>query len=95
DGGDICLRVEDRGDEARVSVSDQGIGIIPEALPQLFDRFYRAKGALTLGVQGLGLGLYITKGLIEAHGGRIWVETEVNKGSTFVFTLPYTQPPGE
>jgi len=95
DGGDICLRVEDRGDEARVSVSDQGIGIIPEALPQLFGRFYRAEGALTLGVQGLGLGLYITKGLIEAHGGQIWVETEVNKGSTFVFTLPYTQPPGE
>ncbi len=95
DGGDILLRVEDRGYEARVSVSDHGIGIVPEALPQLFGRFYRAQGALTLGVQGLGLGLYITKGLIEAHGGQIWVDSEVGKGSTFVFTLPYSQPPDE
>ncbi|MDQ6603770.1 MAG: PAS domain S-box protein [Chloroflexota bacterium] len=93
DGGDIRLCVEDRGDEARVSVSDQGIGIIPEALPQLFGRFYRAEGALTLGAQGLGLGLYITKGLVEAHGGQIWVDSTVGTGSTFVFTLPYAQPP--
>ena len=93
DGGDILLRIEDRGFEARVSVSDTGIGIIPEALPQLFGRFYRAEGALTLGVQGLGLGLYITRGLIEAHGGRIWVDSEVGKGSTFIFTLPTTWSP--
>jgi signal transduction histidine kinase len=64
-------------------------------LPQLFGRFYRAEGALALGVQGLGLGLYITKGLIEAHGGQIWVDSDVGTGSTFVFTLPYTQPPDE
>jgi PAS domain S-box-containing protein len=93
DGGAIVLRVEDRGYEARVSVSDQGIGIIPEALPRLFGPFYRAEGALTLGVQGLGLGLYITKALIEAHGGEIWVDSEAGKGSTFIFTLPYTEPP--
>lgn len=86
------MRVEDRGYEARVSVSDQGIGIIPEALPRLFGPFYRAEGALTLGVQGLGLGLYITKALIEAHGGEIWVDSEVGKGSTFVFALPSTPP---
>lgn len=95
DGGDILLRVEDRGYEARVSVIDQGIGIIPDALPHLFGPFYRAEGALTLGVQGLGLGLYITKALIEAHGGEIWVDSEPGKGSTFIFTLPYTRPPTE
>ncbi len=93
DGGDIFLRVEDRGYEARVSLRDQGIGIIPDALPQLFNRFYRAEGALIRGVQGLGLGLYITKGLIEAHGGQIWVESAVGTGSTFIFTLPCAQPP--
>lgn len=95
DGGDIVVRVEDRRYEARVSVSDQGIGIAPEALPRLFGRFFRAQGALTLGVQGLGLGLYITKGLIEAHGGEIWVDSEPGKGSTFIFTLPSTPLPGE
>jgi signal transduction histidine kinase len=95
EGGEIALRVEDRGYEARVSVSDQGIGITPEALSRLFGPFYRAEGALTLGVQGLGLGLYITKALIEAHGGEIWVDSEVGAGSTFIFTLPSTQPPDE
>lgn len=95
DGGDILLRVEDRGYEVRVTVSDQGIGIIPDVLPHLFGRFYRAEGALTLGVQGLGLGLYITKALIEAHGGEIWVDSEAGKGSTFIFTLPYIQPAEE
>jgi PAS domain S-box-containing protein len=95
DGGDILLRIEDRAYEARVSVSDHGIGIISDALPHLFSRFYRAEGALTLGVQGLGLGLYITKALVEAHGGEIWVDSEPGKGSTFIFTLPYTQPPKE
>jgi two-component system, OmpR family, phosphate regulon sensor histidine kinase PhoR len=69
EGGEIVLRVEDRGYEARVSVSDQGIGITPEARSHLFGSFYRAEGALTLGVQGLGL--YITKALIKAHGGEI------------------------
>ncbi len=95
DGGEIVLRVEDRGYEARVSVSDQGIGILPDAIPHLFGRFYRAAGALTLNVQGLGLGLYITKALIEAHGGQIQVDSEVGVGSTFVFTLPATQPPDD
>jgi signal transduction histidine kinase len=84
----VRFRYSPEGDEARVSVSDQGIGIIPEALSHLFGPFYRAEGALTLGVQGLGLGLYITKALIEAHGGEIWVDCEVGKGSTFIFTLP-------
>jgi signal transduction histidine kinase len=72
-----------------VSVTDQGRGIDPEDLPHLFQRFYRAKGTTA---EGIGLGLYITKQLIEAHGGRIWVESEVGKGSTFYFTLPTVDP---
>jgi PAS domain S-box-containing protein len=89
EGGAIRLLIADGGDAARVSVADEGIGIVPEAIPQLFSRFYRAEGAQHRGIQGLGLGLYITRALIEAHGGRIWVESEVGKGTTFTFTLPY------
>ncbi len=68
-----------------VSVADHGSGIAPEDLPNLFRRFYRAAQARS--VDGLGLGLYITKGLVEAHGGKIWVESKVDEGSVFHFTL--------
>ena len=71
---------------ALVSVTDQGVGIAPDELPNLFDRFYRAKA--TEKTEGLGLGLYISHLIIEAHGGRIWAESEQGKGSTFHFTLP-------
>ncbi len=69
-----------------VSVADQGEGIAPEDLPHVFERFYRARGARR--TEGIGLGLYITRMLVEAHGGRIWAESEPGKGSTFYFTLP-------
>ncbi len=72
--------------ELVVSVTDQGQGISPDKLPNIFDRFFRAKGPSSAG--GMGLGLYITWLLVEAHGGRIWVESELGKGSTFYFTLP-------
>jgi PAS domain S-box-containing protein len=90
-GGEVRVEVEDLGDAAQVSVSDQGIGIAPDELPHLFDRFYRASSTTT-GAQGLGLGLYISHSLVVAHGGRIWVESEVGRGSTFRFTLPYPPP---
>ena len=69
-----------------ISVSDQGTGIPAEAIPHLFERFYRAPGKRK--TEGIGLGLYITKVLVEAHGGHIRVESEVGTGSTFSFTLP-------
>ncbi|MGI5836537.1 MAG: sensor histidine kinase, partial [Chloroflexota bacterium] len=69
---------------------DKGIGIAPDELPHLFERFYRIKG--TRKAEGLGLGLYITQMLVEAHGGKIWVESEPGKGSTFSFTLPIANP---
>jgi PAS domain-containing protein len=86
-GGEIVVAVSRTGDEARVAVIDRGAGIPPEALPHLFDRFYRVRA--TAGrAQGLGLGLYITDQLVRAHGGRIAVESEVGRGSTFTVTLP-------
>jgi signal transduction histidine kinase len=75
--------------EAITAVSDQGPGIAPDEILHIFERFARS----TLGrrrAEGLGLGLYITRGLVEAHGGRIWVESKLGQGSTFRFSLPLT-----
>jgi PAS domain S-box-containing protein len=92
DGGTIVVQVEDRGCEARVSVSDQGPGIAPDALPNLFGRFFRTAEARASGAEGLGLGLYISRNLVEAHSGRIWAESTPGQGSTFTFALPYAVP---
>jgi signal transduction histidine kinase len=70
-----------------VSVKDEGMGIAPEEMPLLFDRFYQAKRAREMRA-GLGLGLYIVHGLVAAHGGRIWVDSEPAHGSTFHVWLP-------
>jgi len=82
------VRIDARrqGEEIVIAVSDQGSGIAPEDLPHLFERFFRAGGERKS--EGIGLGLYISKLLVEAHGGRIWAESEVGTGSTFFFTLP-------
>ncbi|HEX5754321.1 MAG TPA: ATP-binding protein [Archangium sp.] len=87
-GGTIRVRVERDGAQARVSVSDSGIGIPPDQKDHLFERFFRARNAPISGFGGLGLGLYICRDIVERHGGRIWVESEVGHGSTFHFTLP-------
>jgi signal transduction histidine kinase len=73
------------GDFVHVSVADEGPGITPEDLPRIFDRYYR--GQRHEG-EGLGLGLFIVRKLVEAHGGRIWAESQPGRGSTFTFTLP-------
>jgi PAS domain S-box-containing protein len=85
-GGEILVRVEAAAGEARVSVADRGRGIPDDVLPHLFERFYRGRHAA--GEAGLGLGLYISRMLVEAHGGRIWAETERGVGSTFIVALP-------
>ncbi len=87
-GTPVLLRARQQDGEVMVSVSDQGQGIAAEEIPRLFTRFYRAKGRKA---EGIGLGLYITRVLVEAQGGRVWVESEVGKGSTFYFTLPVVQ----
>jgi PAS domain S-box-containing protein len=86
-GGAITVSVERVVDEVRFAVTDTGPGIIAEDLPHVFDRYWRAKRTERGSV---GLGLYIVKGIVEAHGGRIWVESRVGIGSTFYFTLPAT-----
>lgn len=85
-GSSVAVKAESRKGELFFQVADQGIGIPEEAIPHLFERFYRAEDKMVRG--GAGLGLYISKQIIEAHGGRIWAESKVNEGSTFSFTLP-------
>jgi two-component system, NtrC family, sensor histidine kinase KinB len=84
---EVIFRIAPASGEVVVSVTDRGIGIAPEALPRLFERGFRAAGATTK-AEGLGLGLYITSQLVTAHGGRLWVESELGKGSTFFVALP-------
>jgi len=85
----IRLHAERMGDEVAISVTDRGQGIAPENMPHLFERYFRTAEAR--GMEGIGLGLYITKALVEAHGGLLRVESEVGKGSTFTFTLPVAE----
>lgn len=85
EGSEVTVRVTREGDEARIAVEDRGIGISPELLPRLFERFYRADAT---GAGGLGLGLHITRMLVEAHGGTISALSEQGAGSTFTVTLP-------
>jgi two-component system sensor histidine kinase KdpD len=86
DGSRIVIGVEDRQEELAVFVQDEGVGIAPEHLPHVFESFYRAHGRGP--VAGSGIGLAICKGLVEAHGGRIWAESAIGKGTTMWFTLP-------
>lgn len=82
----VDLRVKRKDETALVAVQDRGVGIGPEDLPHIFDRYYKPKGPSKK--ESIGLGLYITKILVEAHGGRIWVESRPGRGSIFSFTLP-------
>jgi signal transduction histidine kinase len=77
---------------AQVSVSDTGIGISAADRERIFDEFYRTGDAIDTKEQGTGLGLSICRGIVQAHGGRIWVESQEGKGSKFIFTLPNYQP---
>ena len=84
----VMVSAAQKGAELFISVTDQGAGISEDDLPKIFDSMYRVDSALNIRVGGVGLGLSICKGLVEEHGGRIWAESEVGKGSTFFFTLP-------
>jgi hypothetical protein len=85
EGGRVRLRVARSGDEVLVSVADNGIGISSSDLPHVFERFWRSQDSKE---KGAGLGLSIASGIIEAHGGRIWAESELGVGTTMTFTLP-------
>ncbi len=88
----MLVRAASVGREVQISVADHGTGIAPDQRGRLFELFYRVDNEVTRRVRGTGLGLAICKHIVEAHGGRIWVETEVGRGSTFVFSLPLSAP---
>lgn len=84
-GGEIRVMATPENSEVRFTIADSGPGIPPEHLAHVFDRYWQAKSTAKLGT---GLGLSIAKGIVEAHGGRIWVESPPQKGAHFIFTLP-------
>jgi signal transduction histidine kinase len=85
ESGQLTVGARVHQGEVELWVRDTGAGIRPDALPHVFERYWQAKDAES---RGTGLGLYIAKGIVEAHGGRIWAESQLGKGSTFTFTLP-------
>jgi signal transduction histidine kinase/CheY-like chemotaxis protein len=92
DHGFIRLEARVDGDFVTISVSDTGIGIPPDKLPRIFEAFTQVDASPSRKYGGTGLGLTISKSFVELHGGRIWVESELGKGSTFTFTLPIQGP---
>jgi PAS domain S-box-containing protein len=90
-GGTVTISAQSRDDEVIIAVKDTGIGILPDHLPHIFDRHWHARrSARTVGT---GLGLAIARGIVEAHGGRIWVDSTEGVGSTFSFTVPRVAAP--
>jgi len=87
-GSTVTIEAKSQDSELVISVADQGIGIPRENLGNVFDRMFNLEHRLTQESGGLGLGLALCKGLVEAHGGRIWVESELGKGSVFRLALP-------
>lgn len=87
-GGNIELLARRNEKEVRVEVRDSGEGIQPEDLDQVFERFYRGEKSRNRATGGAGLGLAISRGIVEAHGGHIWVESTPGQGATFIFHLP-------
>jgi PAS domain S-box-containing protein len=92
EGGTVTVGLLVQDGQATISVTDSGIGIAPEDQVRLFEKFYRIKRRDTADIPGTGLGLAIVKSIIERHGGRVWVESELNKGSTFHVLLPLDEP---
>jgi len=88
DGGEVKISARVAGDFIEIKVSDSGVGIPPEEVPKIFEKFYRVKDPRTRHVTGTGLGLSIVKGIVTAHRGFIEVESEVNRGTTFRILLP-------
>lgn len=86
-GGQVKVGLDVNDSEVVIYIADTGIGIAPEDLVRLFEKFYRIKRRETSDIQGTGLGLALVKSIVERHGGRVWVDSDVNKGSTFYIAL--------
>ncbi|HEU0004064.1 MAG TPA: ATP-binding protein [Ktedonobacteraceae bacterium] len=84
----VTLKEQDADNEYLVSISDRGIGVSPDYFDHIFERFYRVRNTASRQYSGIGMGLYIAKAILEAHGGRIWLSSHQGTGSTFYFTLP-------
>jgi len=87
-GGEVEIAVKRLKEKAMVSVTDHGMGIPPDQLPFVFDKYHRGGKAADGGIRGSGLGLFVTKSIVETHGGRIWAESTEGEGTTMIFTLP-------
>lgn len=86
--GWVKIQAKVIGHTVAFSVEDNGQGIPASSIPRMFTKFYRVQSSLAMGSKGTGLGLFISKAIVDAHHGKIWVESEVGKGSTFTFTVP-------
>jgi len=93
--GKITVSIEQAEKEVKISVADTGMGIPKKDLPHIFERFYRVDNTFIRAIEGAGLSLAIAKYIVESHGGKIWAESKVGKGSTFSFTLPLATNRGE
>ncbi len=87
-GGHVTILAAEKDGAIETAVADDGAGIAPEHLPHVFERFYRVDKARSRELGGTGLGLSIVKHIVQSHGGRVWAESQIEKGSTFYFTLP-------
>jgi PAS domain S-box-containing protein len=88
EGGMVTIGGRGDGRQILIWVSDEGMGIPTQDLERIFERFYRVENEVTMNVRGAGLGLSVCRGIVEAHGGRIWAESALGEGSTFYFALP-------
>jgi signal transduction histidine kinase len=86
----VSSSLEEHGEFVRVAVADTGCGISAASLPKIFDRLYQSPNTVEMSRKGLGLGLHICQHLVELHGGKIWVESTEDEGTTVFFTIPVT-----
>jgi signal transduction histidine kinase len=93
--GSVTIKAEAQKDRAIVKVVDTGIGIPAKYKDKIFQKFFQVDRSPTRKAEGTGLGLSIAKGIVEAHGGRIWFKSRAGKGSTFAFSLPIKRQPKE
>lgn len=90
--GDIRVKIISDGDRVQVLVKDTGVGILKEQQERIFTKFFRGANVMRMETEGTGLGLFITKNIVETHGGKIWFESEEGKGTSFYFSLPAAVP---